>query len=143
MEGIGRIASVGAGIGERPDDVGEFDDRTGIAVRDDQGQRIRFGRQSVDEVYRLAVDLCDELRKRVEFGLLGAPVEARRPIVRELSQVLERNAAAPACSPKLTRPPCPRNAVLEVVEGGPPESRCETAECRSSRSLVSLQRERG
>ena len=66
VEGVGRVAAVGARVGQWPDDLDELRDRTGIAVADDQRQRIGLGRADVEEVDGLTVDLGRELRKRVE-----------------------------------------------------------------------------
>ena len=56
VEGVGRIAAVGAGIGQRADDVEELDDRAGPAVGEDQRHRVGFGRTDVQEVDVLPVD---------------------------------------------------------------------------------------
>jgi hypothetical protein len=47
MEGVGRIAAVGSGIGERSDDVEEVVDGARLAVGDDQRCGVRFGRAGV------------------------------------------------------------------------------------------------
>ena len=58
----------------------------------------------MQEVDGLAVDLGAELRVRVEFGLLGAPVEAVGPVIGELPQVFDRHAALPRCAGQLFGP---------------------------------------
>ena len=74
MEGVGRVAAVASGVGQRADDFDELDDRAWPAVGDDQRQRARFGRADVQEVHVLAVDDRRELGELVQPGLLGAPV---------------------------------------------------------------------
>jgi hypothetical protein len=43
VEGVGGIAAVGLGIGERADDLEELGDRAGPAVGEDQRERVRLG----------------------------------------------------------------------------------------------------
>src|ERR671914_1493667 len=91
---VGRVATVRDGVGKRADDVHELDDGAGVTVTDDQGQRAGLGRTDVQEVYVLPVDLRGVLRELVELRLLPAPVEAVGPVVGEILEVAERDAAA-------------------------------------------------
>ena len=54
MEGVGRVAAVGRGIGERADDVEELDERAGPAVGEQQWRGVGLGRADVEEVHLLA-----------------------------------------------------------------------------------------
>jgi hypothetical protein len=80
MEGVRRVAAVGAGVGERPDHVEELDDRARPPVGEHDRQSIGLGRSHVQEVDVLPVDGGDELRELVEAGLVVAPVVGVAPI---------------------------------------------------------------
>jgi hypothetical protein len=71
VEGVGRVAAVGPGIGQRADQLQELDDRAGPAVGQDQRQGGRLGRADVDEVDLVAVQVGGVLRELVEPGLLS------------------------------------------------------------------------
>jgi hypothetical protein len=84
------------GIAEGADDLDELGDGAWPAVSDDQRQCIGLGRADVQEVDVLPVDGGGELGEPVEPGFLGAPVVGAAPVLGQLSQVLEGDAAAPA-----------------------------------------------
>jgi hypothetical protein len=79
VEGVGRVAPVGARVGERADDVQELHDRARPAVGHDQWQCVRLGGADVEEVDALPVDGSGELRELVEPFLGGAPIVAGAP----------------------------------------------------------------
>src|SRR5215204_3196792 len=81
VEGVGRVAAVGARVGERSDDLHELHNRAGIPVADDQWERLWLRGADVQEVDVLTVDLRRELRKLVELGLPLAPVVSALPIL--------------------------------------------------------------
>ena len=54
--------------------------------------------------------------KRIERGLLRAPVESVPPVLRQASQVVDRNAPAPAGAFQLARPAGVRQPLAQVVE---------------------------
>ena len=101
MESVDWIAAVGAGIGERSDQVQILNDGAWVAVGQDQRQGVRLGRLDVEEVNRLPVDDGGELREGVELRLLRPPIELGSPIVEEILQVVAGNTAAPATSGEL------------------------------------------
>jgi hypothetical protein len=61
VEGVLGTSAVRGRVGERADDLEQFDDRAGPAVRDDQRQRVLVRRLDVDEVDVHPVDLGREL----------------------------------------------------------------------------------
>ncbi len=86
--------AVGDRVGEPVDHVQVVDRRARVCVRQEQRRRVRVGRGDVDEVDRLAVDLGDEVRVRVEPLLDGSPVE-RAPGVDGLLEVVVRRPVVP------------------------------------------------
>src|SRR5918997_1942029 len=62
VEGVGRVAAVGARVGQRSDDAQKLHNRAGVPVADDQWERTGFGRAYVQEVDVLAVYGGGELR---------------------------------------------------------------------------------
>ena len=78
---------MGAWVAQRFDHVEELDDRSGPAVREDQGQGIGLGRTGVYEMHVLAVDRRRVLIERVQAGLLRPPVVLIGPVVDQLAQV--------------------------------------------------------
>ena len=94
VEGVRRVAAVGARIGQRTDHLGELDRRAGPAVREDQRQGVGLRRAYVEEVDRLPVDLRRELRNLVQGRFLRPPVEPGGPVLGEPLEVVDRNAAA-------------------------------------------------
>ena len=94
-----RIAPVTARVTQRLDDVEELRHRTRPAVRDDQRERVRFGRARVDEVDLLPVDVGEEVRPAVEPLFLHAPVELRLPVLAEVAEVRDVGAVRPNPSP--------------------------------------------
>jgi hypothetical protein len=116
VECVGRIAAVGARVGERPRDLGEFHDRARPAVRDDQRSRVRFRRSDVREVDVRAVNRGRELRPFVQSGFSGTPVILVPPVPCELLQVVERNAVGPARSGHFVGPAGAVEALVEIVQ---------------------------
>ena len=95
MEGVGGIAAVRGGVGERPDDLQELDDGAGPAVGQQERAGVRLGRADVQKVDADAVDFGPELRMRVDARLRRPPVILVPPIGAELPHVRERNALRP------------------------------------------------
>jgi hypothetical protein len=83
VERVAGGSAVRGRVGERADDLEQFDDGARPAVGHDERQRVRVRRLHVDEVDVDAVDLRLELRQRVESRLTLAPVVLGRPEVRE------------------------------------------------------------
>ena len=104
------------GVAERPDDAGEFDHRPRPAVEEEQRRGVRLGRLHVQEVDFLTVDPGRVLRVGVQARLLGTPVEAAAPVLGELAQVADRHPTLPHRPGQAGRPPCPGEAVGQVVE---------------------------
>src|SRR5262245_6871077 len=70
----------------------------------------------MEKVDSRAVDLRRELRVRVESGLGGAPVVAGTPVLREVSQVVDRDAAFPTRLRGLGGPPGTSQPARQIVE---------------------------
>ena len=83
-------------VGQGGRELGELDERRGVPVAQQQRCRVLVAGAHVQPVDRLAVDVGEELRQAVEPLLLGAPVEARAPVLRESSCVGHGGAALPA-----------------------------------------------
>ena len=81
-------------VGQQRDQTLVLGDGTRPAVVQDDRDGVRVRRAGVHDVERLPVDHCRELFVLVEYGLLRTPVEAVAPVVRELSQIRQRGAAA-------------------------------------------------
>jgi hypothetical protein len=95
VEGVGRVAAVAAGVGERPDEVDVLEEGVGPAVGEDQRQGVGLGRAEVQEVDVLPVD-GGVLRELVEPGLPGPPVVLVLPVVDQVADVADRDAVLPA-----------------------------------------------
>ena len=96
VEGVGRVAAVGPGIGERADEVEVLDERVWPAVGEDQWRGVRLSRLNVHEVDGLAVDRRREVRMDVEVGFDRPPVELAAPAVDEVADVAAGNPVLPA-----------------------------------------------
>src|SRR4029453_17993467 len=118
VEGVGRVAAVGGGVGERADDVQELHDRAGPAVGEEQRQGVGFGGADVEEVDVLPVDGGDELGEPVEPGLLLAPVVAVGPVGGQRFQVAARPPAGPADPGQLVGPAGAVQPLAQVVQVG-------------------------
>ena len=92
MERIRGACAMGRRIGQRPDDLELFDDRSGPAVRHDQRQRVCMFGFHVNELNVEPIDRGDEHRQRVESGLTLAPVVIGRPIGRKPLEHFQRHA---------------------------------------------------
>src|SRR5215211_663579 len=95
MESVGGVAAVGAGIGERSDQVDVLDEGARVAVGEDERQGVGLGRWHMEEVDRLPVDDGGELGEGVELRLLRLPIEPGSPVVEKILQIVARNAPAP------------------------------------------------
>jgi hypothetical protein len=91
-------------VDQRLDHVQEFGDRAGEAVGDQQRLRVGLVGADVQEVDALAVDFGGELGVLVELRLLGAPVVAGAPVLGELGQIVQRDAAGPGHAGQLAGP---------------------------------------
>src|SRR5215218_7235785 len=81
VEGICRVAAVGARVGERSDDAQELYNRAGVPVAYYQRERTGLGGSDVQEVDVLAVDGGGELRILVELRFLLAPIVSVLPVL--------------------------------------------------------------
>ena len=118
VEGVGRIAAVLRGVGERTDDLLELAHRAGPAMRDHQRQRLRPDALLVDHVDAEAADLRLELGEAVEARFRGAPVETVAPVGDELAYRAEVGAVAPARARDLVREARARKALAQVRQHG-------------------------
>ena len=78
--------NMGAGIGQRFDDLVEFVEGAGPPVSEHERQRIRSLPGGVYVVQPEAVDLAQEMVLPVECGFLPPPVEAISPVGAQLLQ---------------------------------------------------------
>src|SRR5215208_46019 len=81
VEGVGRVATVGARVCEWSDDAQELHNRAGVSMADDQRERTGLGGADVQEVYVLAIDGSGELWILVELRLPPAPVVFVLPVL--------------------------------------------------------------
>jgi hypothetical protein len=116
VEGVGRVAAVAPGVGERADDPQELHRRARPAVGDQQRQRVGLERADMQEVDRLPVDDGDELRELVQHRLLLAPVEAVGPVAGQLLEVVEGHPPAPADAGQLGGPAGAGQPLAQVVQ---------------------------
>ena len=116
MKGVGGLATVARGIGQRADDLGELENGAGPPVRQRQRHGRGHGRSLVDEVDLEPVDVRRVLRQLIEAPLLGPPVEAGLPVGDELFQVRQVRAVVPPRSGDLVREARHREARLEIRE---------------------------
>src|SRR5688500_18382009 len=81
VEGVDRVATVGARIGERSKDAQKLHYRAGVSVADDQWERTGLGGADVQEVYVLAFDGSGELWILVELRFPQAAVVSVLPVL--------------------------------------------------------------
>src|SRR5215213_11388778 len=81
VEGVGRVAAVGARVGERSDDAQKLHNRAGVPVADDKWERTSLRGADVHKVDSLTVDGSGELRILVELRLPLAPVVSILPVL--------------------------------------------------------------
>ena len=108
-ERIRRIATIRSGIGQRSKDLAYLIERSGPTVRKDDWERVgpnALLKHKVNRVVFNAVsrDRRRELRHRIQFGLLGTPVEVSAPVLAKLLHVGEIRAVLPAGIGDLRRP---------------------------------------
>src|SRR5579859_7097089 len=108
--------AVGAGVGQRADDVQVLGDRAGPAVGQDQRERVRLRRPDVQEVDVLAVDVGEVLGMLVEPCLEGAPVVTVAPVFDQAVYEVQAGAVVRAVAGDVTGPAGPVQAVPEVVQ---------------------------
>jgi hypothetical protein len=84
----------------------------------------------------LAVDRGAELGVRVELGLPGAPVVGRGPVVGEVAQVVDRDAAGPADTRQRGRPAGGGYAGAEIRDRGLGDRDLEVFQLRCAQRLV-------
>ncbi len=95
---------MGSGIREQRDEWQQFNERTGPAMSQDQGNPTPMPRSLMNEMDMDAIESCPKLRKVVEPGLLYSPVKAVLPVIHQLLEVREIRAIVPACSLHLIGP---------------------------------------
>src|SRR5579859_1207716 len=108
--------AVGAGVGQRADDVQVLRDRAGPAVGQDQRQRVRLRRPDVQEVDVLAVDVGEVLGMLVEPRFEGTPVVAVAPVFDRAVYEVQAGAVVRALAGDVAGPAGPVQALLEVVQ---------------------------
>jgi hypothetical protein len=118
VEGVGRVASVGGRVSERPEHLQELDDRAWPAVRENKRQGVLVRRANVKEVDSEPVDPGAELRQSVEPILGGPPVVAVGPVGTELLQVTERHALRPVVDRLAFGPARARQTRTKIAELG-------------------------
>ena len=132
VEGVGRVAAMGAGVGERADHPQELHGRAGPAVGQQQRERAGLCRPDVQEMDRLTVDRGDELRDLVERRLGGPPVVAGPPVLGEVRAGSRRARRAPSLPGQC----CPASGYGRAGRADrrcrPAGSRCGRGGCRCS-----------
>jgi hypothetical protein len=118
VEGVGRVAAVGGGIGERAEDVEEFDEGAGPAVGQEERGRVGIRRADVEEVEALTGGGGQEVRPGVDAGLAGAPVVAVEPVGDGFLQDGLGDAEAPGGARGIRGPADAIQALAEVGENG-------------------------
>jgi hypothetical protein len=118
MEGIGRVAAVGSGVGEGADQLQELHDRPGPAVDQQQRGGLWFGGADMEEVHGGPVEGGGELGVLVEPGLVLAPVVAAAPVFGQVLEVPEGDPAGSAGVGELVGPAGSGQPLLEVVQVG-------------------------
>ena len=116
VERVGRVAAVGARVGQRADDVQELHDRAGPAVGQDQRQRVRLGRAHVQEVDVLPVDLGGELRQLVQPRLVRRASRSSCASTRPAPAGSPAARRAPADAGQLVGPAGAAEPVAQVVQ---------------------------
>ncbi len=116
VEGVGRVAAVGPGVGERADHLGELGEGAGPAVGQDQRQGVRLGRPDVQEVHVRAVDLGGELRELVQPGLVRPPVVTVAPVRGQALDDLDGHPVRPGLARGVGGPAGAREALAQVVQ---------------------------
>ena len=114
VERILRAAAMCDGVGQRSDDLQELDDRSGPAVRDDDGQSIRLGRALVDEVNIQAVDFGLVVVECVQLSFLLAPVVFILPVGHELLQVGDVGSVLPTVANLIGKPRLSQSSIAYV-----------------------------
>lgn len=116
IEGVCRATAIGRGIGERTNNLHQFQDRSRSAVRDDQGQGIRLTRADVDEMDVEPVDRRHKLRQGVQFRLHLPPVVVRPPVFHQWPGLGQLHALGSIGDSLLVGPSCRRDASAKVDE---------------------------
>ena len=116
VEGVRGIAAVGAGIGQRFDDLVEFVESAGPAVGEHERQGIGSLPGCVDVVQAEAVDLAHEMVVTVECGLLTAPVEAVGPVSAQLLKVGPVRSVGPVATFDLGGPARALETLTQVCQ---------------------------
>ena len=100
-EGIARVAAEARRIGEARDDLEKLEHRTGPAVQQQQRHRVGADAGHVQIMQVDAVERDAELRKGVQRGFLGPPVEFVAPVFRELAKIGDIGAIGPRFAGRL------------------------------------------
>src|SRR5215218_4592682 len=118
MKGVGRVAAVGGGVGQRPEHLQELDYRARPAVSDDEREGVGMWGADVEEMDPEPGDLGAELREGIEACLGGPPVVAVGPVAAEVLHVRERDALGPVLDRLAFRPAGAPKALTKVAELG-------------------------
>ena len=118
VECVGRVTAVRLGVGERFDDFLKLHDRSGPAVRNDEGRGVLHFRPNVKKVDPQAVDLGLEGGVAVQPVLARAPVVLVAPVGAYLFDVRERDSLRPVVDRFAFGPSGRAQAVAEIVDLG-------------------------
>ena len=116
MKGVARGTTVGERVGQRADDLEEFDDRTGPAVGHDHRHRLRVPRAHVQELDVQPIQSGAVLAEAVEQPLAASPVVIPLPMVAKCADLLQRSALAPIGNGFLFRPAGLGEASPEIIQ---------------------------
>jgi hypothetical protein len=129
VEGVFSAAAVRSGIGEQAHGVQQLEHRAGPAVRHHERHRVRVMRPHVDEVDVQAVDVCHELRQRIEPRLGLAPIVAGAPVLHERLELRELHALRAVIDGLGLGPARGADAAAQIVERGLRHLRTERSDC--------------
>ena len=117
VEGVGGVAAVGGGVGERPGDLAHLEVGARPAVDEQQRERGGSDAGKVREVDAEPADFGAEAGQAfVQQALLGAPVVGRAPVVDQLADVGQGRAVVPADIRELVGEASTVEAAPQVVE---------------------------
>ena len=116
VKGVGGVAAMASRVGEQRDDLRDFEDGTGPAMGDEQGQRIGSLATLVDQMNPEPINGGAEVGEAVQCCLLGAPVKLVAPVVNQLLDIGQIRAIVPRCSWNVIGPAGASKALAEICQ---------------------------
>jgi hypothetical protein len=118
IESVRSASAIFRRIGERPDDLCQFENRAWPAVRDQQWHRAPMARLDVGELDIDAIDPRDEFRQGVQLRLGAPPIIADSPVAHEVLDFGEFHALRLVRDELAVGPPRRGDALAKIVERG-------------------------